>query len=263
MSTLTLTLRRADRTHDVQWEASTVALLICDVWDKHWCASATARVEQLAPEIQRVAAAAREQGLLIVHCPSNCMAAYEGTAARQRAESAKHVTPPTPLTAEERFGTCWCYQDPAREPPLPIDDSDGGCDCTEPCADVDQPVWTRQASAIEVADTDVVTEDGQELYNVLVERGIRRVCVCGVHLNMCVLGRGFALRQITGPMGLTGVLLRDLTDCMYNPRAPPHVDHFAGVAMVVRHVEAHVCATACSAQLLGAAAASSPAGFLM
>ena len=182
---ITLTLRREDRTHDVQWEPATMALLICDVWDKHWCAGATSRVGELAPAIQQVAAAAREQGVLIVHCPSNCMAAYEGTPARLRAKTAEHATPPRPLTTEDRFGTRWCYRDPSHEPPLPIDDSDGGCDCNVPCANVDQPVWCRQASAIAVEDTDVVTEDGQELYNVLTARGIQRVCVCGVHLNMC------------------------------------------------------------------------------
>ena len=80
--------------------------------------------------------------------------------------------------------------------------------------------------------------------------GVQRVLVCGVHLNFCVLGRGFGVRELVGSMGLTAVLLRDLTDSMYSRRSPPYADHFLGTALITRHVEAHVCATANSAQLL-------------
>lgn len=259
--TIHMTLRREDRTHDVKWPASTMALLVCDVWDAHWCTSASARVAELAPAIQRVITSAREQGVFIVHCPSNCMSAYEGTRPRLLARSVRLSTPAKELTTEKRFGTGWCYRDPQYEPQLPIDDSDGGCDCAEPCTNVDQPVWTRQSQAISIDDTDAVTEDGQELFSLLRERGIQRVCVCGVHLNMCLLGRGFGIRPLTGPMGMTCVLLRDLTDTMYNPRAPPYIEHFAGTALCVRHVEAHACATAHSSQLLGLLADPSPSCF--
>ena len=40
----------------------------------------------------------------------------------------------------------------------------------------------------------------------------------GVHTNMCVLGRPFGLRQMA-KNGKNVVLMRDMTDTMYNPRA--------------------------------------------
>jgi hypothetical protein len=33
------------------------------------------------------------------------------------------------------------------------------------------------------------------------------------------------------------VLMRDMTDTMYNPEMPPYVSHFKGTELVVAHVE--------------------------
>lgn len=151
---------------------------------------------------------------------------YEGSAARRAATSAPPAPPPVPLVTTERYGTTW-YWPSNDEPALPIDDSDGGCDCDPGSTPVDACVWTRQHAAIEIDDAqDVVTESGHELYNVLMQRGISKVLICGVHLNMCVLGRGFGIRQLV-TLGLTVRLLRDSTDTMYSPKAPPRVDHDA------------------------------------
>ena len=44
---------------------------------------------------------------------------------------------------------------------------------------------------------------------------------------MCVLGRPFGLRQMA-KNGKNVVLMRDMTDTMYNPTQWPYVSHFAG-----------------------------------
>ena len=72
----------------------------------------------------------------------------------------------------------------------------------------------------------------------------------GVHANMCVLGRPFGLRQMA-KNGKNVVLVRDLTDTMYNPKMPPKVSHFEGTRLIVEHVEKYVCPTITSNQLLG------------
>ena len=51
--------------------------------------------------------------------------------------------------------------------------------------------------------------------------------------------------------GKNVVLVRDLTDCMYNPKCWPFVDHFTGNDLIVSHVERYVCPTITSDQLLG------------
>ena len=71
----------------------------------------------------------------------------------------------------------------------------------------------------------------------------------GVHLNMCVLGRPFGLRRI-GESGRDVVLVRDLTDTMYDPAQWPWVNHFTGTDRMVGHVERHVCPTISSDQVL-------------
>ena len=57
-----------------------------------------------------------------------------------------------------------------------------------------------------------------ENWNLLEARGIENVMILGVHTNMCVLGRPFGLRQMAHN-GKNVVLVRDLTDTMYNSRS--------------------------------------------
>ena len=84
----------------------------------------------------------------------------------------------------------------------------------------------------------------------LESRGIKNVILVGVHLNMCVLGRPFGLRQMVRN-GKNVALMRDMTDCMYNPKRWPLVDHFTGNGLVIAHVEQYVCPTITSDRLLG------------
>ncbi|HEV8260543.1 MAG TPA: hypothetical protein VGQ19_07300, partial [Burkholderiales bacterium] len=66
--------------------------------------------------------------------------------------------------------------------------------------------------------------------------------VLGVHLNMCVLGRPFAIRQMLN-QGKNVLLMRDLTDTMYNSRMRPYVNHFIGTDGMIEHVEKYLCPT--------------------
>jgi type 1 glutamine amidotransferase len=84
----------------------------------------------------------------------------------------------------------------------------------------------------------------------LEERGIANVILVGVHTNMCVLGRPFGLRQLA-KNGKNVMLMRDMTDTMYNPARWPYVNHFRGTDLIVEHVEKFVCPTITSDQVLG------------
>jgi hypothetical protein len=50
-------------------------------------------------------------------------------------------------------------------------------------------------------------------------------------------------------LGQNAILVRDLTDTMYNPRMAPFVAHDKGTELVVEHVERHWCPTTTSAAL--------------
>jgi alpha-L-fucosidase len=67
---------------------------------------------------------------------------------------------------------------------------------------------------------------------------------------MCVLGRPFSIRQMIY-QGQNVVLVRDLTDSMYNSRQKPYVDHFTGNDLVTWHVEKYWCPTITSDQIIG------------
>jgi len=82
------------------------------------------------------------------------------------------------------------------------------------------------------------------------QRGIKNVFVLGVHTNMCVLGRPFSIRQMVY-QGQNVVLVRDLTDTMYNPRSRPYVSHARGTELVVEHIEKYWCPTITSDQIIG------------
>ena len=131
---------------------------------------------------------------------------------------------------------------------LPIDDKDGGCDDEPQCKNY--RAWTREHPAVEILPGDAVSQDGQEVYNLFAARGIKNVIYCGVHANMCVLGRTFGVRQMT-EWGFNCVLARDLTDTMYNPRMRPLVPHERGTELVIGHYERFWCPTMVSEQIVG------------
>ena len=216
------------------WPAQETALLLCDVWDLHWSRGANERLAPLLPRMDQVTRAARALGVRIVHAPSDTMAFYEGTPARLRAQAAKEVEPPPPLEGED--------------PPLPVDASDSGTDTGEPTW---HKAWRRQHPAIHVdQDQDLISDQGREVYSFLRGEGRRRLLILGVHTNMCVLKRSFAIVQMV-KWGMEVALVRDLTDTMYNPARSPYVSHEEGTRLVVEYIEKFWCATALSEEVLG------------
>jgi len=208
------------------------AILICDVWNQHWCRGATDRVDAMAPKMNAAVGAAREAGVLIIHAPSETMGFYADWPQRRRMQAVRRVAPPAPL--------------PLSDPALPIDASDGGCDTAE------KPwylAWTRQHPAIEIGEFDGISDNGEEVYGFLREQGIDTLLIMGVHTNMCVLGRSFGIRQMTR-WGIRCILVRDLTDTMYDPKDPPHVSHEEGTELVVRHIESYWCPSILSDDLV-------------
>jgi nicotinamidase-related amidase len=231
-----------------EWEPKKTALIICDMWDDHWCKSAAGRVAEMAGPLNEAVKAARSRGVLIIHAPSTVTNFYKDSPQRKLAREAPFAKTPVPLSTDERWGTAWCWPDKKREPALPIDDSDMGCDCAVKCKIRD--AWKRQIATIEIMDGDAITDNGQETWNLLAARGIDNVILCGVHLNMCVLGRPFGIRQLVR-LGKNVALMRDMTDTMYNHEMAPKVSHFAGTELVVEHVEKYWCPSFTSSDLTG------------
>lgn len=220
--------------------ADKTAIVVCDMWDKHWCEGATRRVAEMAPRMNEVLNAARARGVFIIHCPSDTMKFYADTPQRKLAQSAPKAEPRVPLKN-------WCHLDKDKEAALPIDDSDGGCDNWPQCKTY--TAWKQQTPLIEIKDGDAIT-DSAEAYYLMQQRGIENVIVMGVHLNMCVLGRPFSIRQMVA-QGKTVFLMRDMTDTMYNSRRRPYVPHTVGTDLMIDHVEKFWCPTITSTDFVG------------
>ena len=110
--------------------------------------------------------------------------------------------------------------------------------------------WKAQFDVIKIHEQDAISDSGVEVWNMLEQRGIKNVVVLGVHTNMCVLGRPFGLRQLA-KNGKNVVLMRDMTDTMYNPERWPYVTHFVGTDRIIEHIEKFVCPSITSVDFLG------------
>jgi nicotinamidase-related amidase len=210
------------------------AIVVTDMWDQHWCKGATQRVGVIARKMEPLVQQARAAGILIIHAPSDTMDFYAQAPGRLLAENAPLTTPPPPLTITDA--------------PLPIDDRDEGCDTP---GDKPHKAWSREHQALTIAAGDVISDSGAEIYNVLAQHHIDTILYMGVHANMCILNRTFGVRQMS-KWGLRCVLVRDLTDAMYNPASRPFVSHAAGTELVIEHIEKYWAPTITSDALLTA-----------
>ncbi|MCU0246100.1 MAG: isochorismatase family protein [Bryobacter sp.] len=218
---------------DEPFDPARAAIVICDMWDRHWCRGASERVNAMVPRMVEVLTAARRRGALIIHAPSDTMGFYADAPQRKAAQALPKSAPPAPREI--------------LAPALPIDDSGGGCDT----GDRNFKAWSRQHAGIPVEPADLVTDRGEEVYNALTARGIQLLIVMGVHTNMCILNRSFAIKQMT-KWGVRCVLVRDLTDAMYNPQDRPQVTHDQGTELVIEYIERHWCPSTTSRELLSA-----------
>ena len=210
------------------------AIIVCDVWDHHWCRGAEVRLEALIPRMEQTLAAARHHGMQIVHAPSDTLDFYADSPARARIRTAPAVTLPEGIAMPD--------------PPLPIDDSDEGSDTGETET---RKAWSRQHPGITIdPQRDVISDQGPEIYRWLCYRQIEWVFIMGVHTNMCILNRTFGIKQMVR-WGVNMALVRDLTDSMYNPAMRPYVPHTDGTNLVIGYIEKFWCPTTLSQYLHG------------
>lgn len=239
------------------WQPKQTAIIVCDMWDYHHCLNAVRRGQEMAPRMDQVLKTARARGVQIIHAPSGCMDAYKDHPARRRA-----LATPRARSLPPEIGK-WCYKIPSEEKGVyPIDQSNGGED-DDPTEHAEwaaklkamgrnpKAPWKSQTDLLTIVpEVDLISDNGEEIWSILEYQGIKNVVLLGVHLNMCVLGRPFGLRQMARN-GRNVVLMRDMTDTMYDPHQAPYVSHYAGTDLMVEHVEKFVCPTVTSDQLLG------------
>jgi nicotinamidase-related amidase len=230
------------RSHDEKactWDPRHTGVILCDLWDRHWCRGAAARVNELAPRIEAVLQNLRDRGCLIVHAPSDTMAFYATHPARIRLlQAAAQKVLVLSEAGQKRL---------EQEPPIPVDPKRKECDCgPEKC--VSQVVWSRQHPGITIMEQDLIG-DSFDILQAFQHYQINQVLIMGVHTNLCVVGRNFGIRNLVR-YGFQPLLVRDMTDCMAPRDEFPFVDHMTALDYVIYHIETYLCGTIDSGQIL-------------
>jgi len=220
------------------------AIVVVDMWDKHWCTTYTARVANLVPRMNRTLEAARTLGIQIVFAPSDVVDFYKDAPQRKAMQA-------LPSHPEPRKTECT-----APPPPGPTD----FCECgpQRPCPN--RACWTRQQADLKIADQDLIGDcnNGRELLNLCAERGIDTLIYMGVASNMCVQYRSMGLRAMRG-YGLRTLVIADLVEAIssngVDAEGTPNRSFTpaAGTARVQAHLEQYLAPTLESRQLLTAA----------
>jgi nicotinamidase-related amidase len=255
-----------------EWNPKETAFIVCDMWSNHPCAHAVARLKDLAVEMNTVFDAARKKGILIVFAPSSSSAEldkwYGKLPARTASAKYRHGYD------NPRHWDFWVHgrggeihhshlafageKDAVKGFELP----GGNTSCivkSEPASEPQPP----QVSILKIADTDIITDDfvemiggkydGKEYKEYLFkERGIKNVILCGVHTDMCVIGRPFGCRALK-TAGYNVVLARDLTDHTWNcdSRDKNIIDHYEGLDKIVKYIETYICPSITTTDITG------------
>jgi nicotinamidase-related amidase len=180
------------------------AIIVIDMWNFHWCMTAAQRVSAMVPRMNAVIGVARELGMQVIWNPSDVVTAYSGYPQYERAIAVEHQqmpfvreVPQTKFTAA--VGHCMCGD---------------GIHCKVNYG------WDGMNPDLVIADNDLISSPNDEIYSLLVERGITNIIYMGVHTNMCVYGKPGALSHLW-KAGFNCMLARDLNDAFthYDPAA--------------------------------------------
>ena len=202
------------------------AIIVVDMWDVHWCHTATSRVAKLAVPMNQTLSAARAAGIHIIFAPSDVTGFYYDSPARLRTLAAPKATLP-PFNPKY-----------SKVPQFPLSTrTDSGCEAD----DRKGMPWTRQIATLHI-DDDVdylIAADSQELYNIIRKEGLKNLLYMGVHENMCIMNRPFGIKRVAGwgwqPDRMA--VVRELVDVMYTPNDSPYVSHAEGLELHTEYVE--------------------------
>jgi hypothetical protein len=201
-----------------------VGVIAVDVWNYHWCKTATMRVDAFVPLINQALAGARALGMTVMLCPSDVVDNYAGFPQREKVLALE--TGDVPLVAEV---SC---------PPVP---DAGGCACgRERCAE--NYGWDGMHPGLTIGDQDWMPDTQAEVYAICRQRGLTHLIYVGFHTQVCLLGKPMGLRAMKSA-GLNCVLARDMTDAHpgYDPARAFTPD--LNTEQVVEHFERHLAPT--------------------
>ncbi|MBL9138165.1 MAG: NPCBM/NEW2 domain-containing protein [Verrucomicrobiales bacterium] len=201
-----------------------VGVVVVDVWNFHWCKTATMRVDAIVPRMNRALEVLRELGMTVMLCPSDVVDNYVGLPQREAIFALPPVSVPKVMEV-----TC---------PPVP---DAGGCACgRERCA-VNYG-WDGMHPSLRIGGADLMPDTQAEVYAICQQRGLTHLLYLGFHTQVCLLGKPMGLKAMKSA-GLQCILARDMTDAHpgYQPERGFTPD--LNTQQVVEHFEKHLAPT--------------------
>jgi len=230
VQSLTLDLQRRDQgtgaitLQKEEVDPKRIGVIAVDVWNFHWCKTATMRVDAFVPRINNALEAARALGMKVMLCPSDVVENYAGYPQREAIFALPKVKVPKVVDA-----SC---------PPVP---DAGGCACgRERCAG--NYGWDGMHPVLKIGDDDLMPDTQAEVYAICQKYGLTHLIYVGFHTQVCLLGKPMGLRAMK-EAGLNCVLARDMTDAHpgYDPSRKFTPD--LNTEQVVEHFEKHLAPT--------------------
>lgn len=201
-----------------------VGVIAVDVWNFHWCKTATMRVDAFIPRLNRALDAARDLGMTVMLCPSDVVDNYVGYPQREAVLALPPVAVPKIVDVQ-------CPEAPDA----------GGCACgRERCA-VNYG-WDGMHPGLRIGAADLMPDTQAEVYAICQQLGLTHLIYVGFHTQVCLLGKPMGLKAMKSA-GLRCVLARDMTDAHpgYDPARSFTPD--LNTAQVVEHFEKFLAPT--------------------
>ena len=213
---IVLTTEKVDPKH--------VGVIAVDVWNFHWCKTATMRVDAIVPRMNKALDAARALGMTVMLCPSDVVDNYVGYPQREAVFALPKVPVPDggegDLSARARRR--WLRLRPRtlrRELRL-----------------------GRHAPGLRIGDADLMPDTQAEVYAICQQRGLTHLIYVGFHTQVCLLGKPMGLKAMKSA-GLQCVLARDMTDAHPGYDPARHFTPDLNTEQVVEHFEKHLAPT--------------------
>lgn len=205
-------------------DSARVGVIAVDVWNYHWCKTATMRVDAIVPRIDKALEIARSLGMTVMLCPSDVVDNYVGYPQREAVLAMEKVPVPKMLEV-----SC---------PPVP---DAGGCACgRERCA-VNYG-WDGMHPGLQIGEHDLMPDTQAEVYAICRKYNLTHLIYVGFHTQVCLLGKPMGLKAMKSA-GLECVLARDMTDAHpgYDPARGFTPD--INTAQVIEHFEKYLSPT--------------------
>lgn len=201
-----------------------VGVIAVDVWNFHWCKTATMRVDAIVPRMNKALEAARELGMTVMLCPSDVVDNYVGYPQREAVFALPTIA--VPMVTEV---TC---------PPVP---DAGGCACGRERCGVNYG-WDGMHPDLLIGAKDWMPDTQAEVYAICQRNQLTHLIYVGFHTQVCLLGKSMGLKAMKSA-GLTCILARDMTDAHpgYDPARAFTPD--LNTEQVVAHFERYLAPT--------------------